>query len=61
MDPDETLDRLRYGIGRVQEGRATPMTIAELALNAADLDAWIMGGGYLPTDWNNAQLRARDE
>ncbi len=57
MDPNETLDRLRAAARQISEGRGGPFVVATLANEAASLDAWIMGGGDLPAEWESARGR----
>lgn len=54
MDPNETLRLLRLTIAQVkvdEDPKVREAHMHEVIEYVEDLDAWITGGGFLPTAW----------
>lgn len=52
MDPNATLNRIRILTARMlADGAPESDDAAELAELVSALDSWILGGGFLPSDW----------
>lgn len=54
MDPNATLDMIRFLRGAVFAGTADIDDIRALAEACVDLDDWIRKGGFLPDAWTNS-------
>jgi hypothetical protein len=56
MDPQATLDLIRELVKEISKNEDDQTDEAvELAEAVDDLDNWLMKGGFLPEDWENAE------
>lgn len=57
MDPDATLQDIRQTTTRIENdpGNNDTADMWRLVDLVSELDSWLSGGGFLPTDWHRAK------
>jgi hypothetical protein len=62
MDPNKTLANIRAIITDIDRAATSAQLIDladELSWMVKDLDGWIIRGGFLPAEWDNARTQAQ--
>lgn len=61
MDPNETLNKIRFHMKQANETTSEAMQDAHyraVAYSIEALDEWLSKGGFLPDDWRSESYKA---